>query len=47
MDSNQAELTNDEILAVLTLAPASGSDPRAEAAAGAQLLEADRMAGAL
>jgi hypothetical protein len=47
MDSNQAELTNTQILRVLTLAPESGSDPRAEAAAGAQLLEDDRAAGAL
>jgi hypothetical protein len=36
------ELSNTAILAVLTLAPPSGSDPQAEAAAGAQLLEADR-----
>lgn len=41
---NQHELTNTQILRVLTLAPVGGSDPRAEAAAGAQLLEADRAA---
>lgn len=43
MDSYQIELSHTQILAVLTIAPAGGSDPRAEAAAGAQLLEADRM----
>jgi hypothetical protein len=37
------ELSHSQILRVLTIAPPSGSDPKAEAAWAAQLLEATRM----
>lgn len=43
MDST-IELSPTDVLRVLTLAPPSGSCPLAEAAQGAQLLEADRVA---
>lgn len=45
MEADQShELTNTVILRVLNPAPAGGSDPVVEAAAGAQLLEDDRAA---